>query len=503
MLNVQTLDAVPCFYFGSTMYLTSSTALTVNALWDVFSKSTYRSVRVGFLSQDTSGSHYNNVTQFSVDGTLTDRDRLKLYVPSMSYTDIITGDRKGTIVVPRAGDFYGYKYNYRGHPQFMYGCFIPRTVTYYGETFNAIYHVWTLEDTTYWPNGAARTVDLRSTLYTIEDSKGAFLFYADFRSQVPVYEPRRYHDELLNMPDTVGIVEPPSWLQQAFHDELNREFRNLRLTRYRQPFTTVTAVPDVHDVQVPEMAVDSLIGSVIARNPDWNVLARDAYQDLGTYQGNGIALLRDIIGCTAAARSTLKTIRSLATKPKAVSDLFLSFHYGWKLMFLDLKELQHSLAAVKKVRRCQAAQSYAYEKGMAYARYQVYFEEYSELNSLLDLAVAKFDLELSGRTMWDFLPFSFVVDWFIKIEEVLTSLDNWFRLTRRHKIVAAGRSLKCICPIKPGQVGLPSALSGNITARYYCRRYGDPIAPAILPSVTNQFMPFHFVEGTALVISAR
>jgi hypothetical protein len=240
------------------------------------------------------------------------------------------------------------------------------------------------------------------------------------------------------------------------------------------------------------------------RNPDWREMAREAYQDLGFFSGNGIALVKDLASMKEAASSTLNTIISLGSKKvKAVSQLFLSFHYGWKLTYLDLRELRDTIATYRKIRRVRAHSTRTVGDRNYFATYIVDFDPWAQVESLLDQAVGMFDLELRPHIVWDSIPFSFVVDWFVNLGEILSGLDSFYSLTQRHSVVAASRSILCTTVVRPERIGLPPYLQGTIFCRYYNREYGNALPPSLFPSVTSKFPWNHSVEGLALIVSRK
>lgn len=242
---------------------------------------------------------------------------------------------------------------------------------------------------------------------------------------------------------------------------------------------------------------------------NWYELAGQAYQTLGMTDMNGIAYVKDFAEMGAQIRSFAQTLRSLPkSKVKAAAQAWLSVHYGFKLAVLDTIKLRETLEkeSLRNSRKskCQSTRSWYYEDIHFTARYQVFYNQYgqllSEIGRLADLA----DFGLTLENVWDSVPYSFVIDWFVGLGDLFQSFDTYSSLREKHEVIACGRSIKGSCQARPSQLGLPQTLaSQDIQLSCYLRRYERSLhLPSLLPHVTVN--PFnHYVEGAALVISRR
>lgn len=246
-----------------------------------------------------------------------------------------------------------------------------------------------------------------------------------------------------------------------------------------------------------------------SRNGDWGELARRAYNSVSFFQGNGIALTSDLVGLKAAAESTGALISKLIGGGAAISviaKLFLAFHYGWKLLVSDLKSLNSSMKKYsslhKRYSKCSANSSWS-EGNRKYTNYyHCYYIRDGQVTSYLDQIIEMFDLDLSLENIWDLVPYSFCVDWFINLSTLLESLDSYYAITQRHSIICSGRTIKSSAFYTPASAGF-SGWSGNVTLSYYQRRYTESIIyPSLLLDTTIQPLQ-HIVEGGALIVSKR
>jgi len=244
--------------------------------------------------------------------------------------------------------------------------------------------------------------------------------------------------------------------------------------------------------------------------PRWNDLAASAYNSL-PFQNNGLAYVKDFIGMKDMALKTAQDALSLLNgkKFKAIANLYLAFHYGWKLQVMDTKEFASGLSSFLEPSRLSASGQYWAPEGFSInCTYQVYYLPYEQLSSMLAKLFYYFDLSIDLSNVWDMTPWSFVVDWFFNIGDVLQTIDNYNSLIQRHRVTDVGRSTKAQRELKPSQIGLSadadSFILGKIIASYYDRSYNTtPIPPTTNLSTGNLSTTVHqhWVEGSSLFIS--
>lgn len=287
-----------------------------------------------------------------------------------------------------------------------------------------------------------------------------------------------------------------------------RYYENYNFTRASQrcPYYSVTCRP-VSSVPTN----DDVIGAITTPPPheSWGTLAGEAYasaEDIG-FSSNGVAYAKDLLDLSTQARRTLQSVKSLFGKCKgkmaAISSLFLSFYYGWRLTVADSKELlalsaEYSRHPVKRSGRrfySDARQSYT-------QIYTVYFYPHQQLTDDLSLFMKYFDLDLDLGNIWDMIPFSFVIDWFVGIGDVAEAAAGYMDMNYSHKVIASSRTEIMRKQLYPRQLGLPSFSVGSVYLKYYSRIY-SPYAeePNFLPHVNPNFT--HWVEAGALVLSRK
>lgn len=202
--------------------------------------------------------------------------------------------------------------------------------------------------------------------------------------------------------------------------------------------------------------------------------------------------------------------------PKALSSLFLSFRYGVNLTVKDAKELASAIKQMQRdipdeeysiVRRGISGEGEAYYtevgllKGDWSHNFKMYYDPYPDNFRKLVRQAYSWDLYPSWQNLWDYIPFSFVLDWFLQVED---ELERWD--TRNY--VATLRFESCILTSKktyPLPDSLLSSVGGtslinNVNVVIFKRRVvaTPPMPISRLDSPSGPFT--NWLEGSALFI---
>jgi hypothetical protein len=171
---------------------------------------------------------------------------------------------------------------------------------------------------------------------------------------------------------------------------------------------------------------------------------------------NGIAYGLDAKEIISTAKADLSNLEALAKgapgKLKIASKLFLSVHYGWKLLAADTKEFAEAFGEFSRTstRRVHFSVSGHYPNDQiggyvlksAIAHRSIYYDPYGQIsNSAFALAEAM-DVVPDLSNIWDMIPFSFVVDWFTNIGDLAEGLDALMTLVQEHKVLGTITSTK-------------------------------------------------------------
>lgn len=260
---------------------------------------------------------------------------------------------------------------------------------------------------------------------------------------------------------------------------------------------------------------------------NWNNLAYKAYQDIGFWNGNGIAFVRDAIHLRDDFLGTAHELSSLVHKLKragkskyiarevsrrakfvarstaladALSSLYLSFHYGYKLTVQDSLELANQapkLAEFMPLKRVSAMETTSENGVEGVARYHCYYDP-TPLGAL-DQALTELDLKLTLENAWDMVPYSFVIDWFTKLGDYFNAIDNYAQVSQKYHVYAICRSWKAS---KVVEVEIPTSGGSTYDLKLVSyQRWADkePLKP--LPPTDVSINPFsHIAEATALIV---
>jgi hypothetical protein len=159
-------------------------------------------------------------------------------------------------------------------------------------------------------------------------------------------------------------------------------------------------------------------------------LISKAIDDAKVLTINSIAFLRDL----KHIKELIVPILKLKKKPlsaKAWANLWLSYEYGIRLMIQDIHEIvtklpksdvKFGLTHVRAVSQKTLPDDNGRETEVTYHCKVILDPKIGPIISILD-KLRRLDLVVSRENLWDFVPYSFVLDWFIPIGKALAHLD--------------------------------------------------------------------------------
>lgn len=128
------------------------------------------------------------------------------------------------------------------------------------------------------------------------------------------------------------------------------------------------------------------------------------------------------------AASLLKNIFSgeiLGEIPKTARDAWLSYRYVYNTTKLDVRELKTTFSRIEDLARFDTVPVYgSYTRGGITYRVGFDIDVAQILPNDVSTTMRKFGLELSLLNVWDMIPYSFVVDWFVPIGKVLEYFES-------------------------------------------------------------------------------
>jgi hypothetical protein len=270
-----------------------------------------------------------------------------------------------------------------------------------------------------------------------------------------------------------------------------------------------TATGSILSIPAARSYVDATIVPLLDSAPfplkdaDYGTMASNASAKVNANQVNMIAFLRDLRRPQEMIPK-LKKLRELKTH----ASNYLAINYG---VLPTISDLQNIVAAFKKSkpfldRNGWKTYTDVYHLSSSDSNYQY------ELENRIKLAIEDEDSEwselfrsiessgfaLTAENVWDLIPYSFVVDWFINVGDFLERVDSRLRLSRLNiRYVTMSRKSKVKTVIR-SSVTFPFVGSAELVR--YQRWTSDlcPVPPLFFqntPTVSN-----HWLEASALII---
>lgn len=189
----------------------------------------------------------------------------------------------------------------------------------------------------------------------------------------------------------------------------------------------------------------------------------EAARQLPFVSSNGIANVAELAAAIVSIANGIKSIGKLnLVQPKAymsraivpsstLGNKWLFYRYAFKTTKSDIAEYTSLLTRMSNI-----AKSDHIRVGGGFSREDIFFRctcEYASSDVIPDdvrAALRQFGLELNSYTAWDLIPYSFVVDWFLNIGDLLekyevfergqkfTPVDTWYSCKTRY-MVDSGR----------------------------------------------------------------
>lgn len=255
--------------------------------------------------------------------------------------------------------------------------------------------------------------------------------------------------------------------------------------------------------------VDRVVKTLINRKDNLPVeqhfgdLAMKASEQVNATRINMLAFLRDL----KDVKSLIPSLRNL-TSLKGASRQFLAVKYG---ILPTISDLQHIVTAMKNVKPNYDVNGFTPYYASCHSSSTSEYH-HSELEQHIKIAIANEDnafesllegLERIGifpslEHVWDLIPYTFVIDWFMDVGDLLARVDTNLRLIRlniRYATMSTKLTTFMVVPLSPD---LPC--SGTISSVLYHRWTTDrcPVPPLSLQ--TPLTAASHWLEAGALII---
>jgi hypothetical protein len=250
-------------------------------------------------------------------------------------------------------------------------------------------------------------------------------------------------------------------------------------------------------------------------------LSAEAAKSVRALDINSIAYLKDFAELGKLARS-LTSFANLPAKggkavAKAAASTYLAAHYGAKLTVKDTLEIAGAIDKLDAegfdTQRIGAFKHFTFEDGNGWLyscdlRLTGYIDSLSkEVLSVTDTmkrakrSLYEADLVPSLANIWDMVPFSFVVDWFVPIGEGAERLETIGHIqTLPVQALFYTRKLTWAEPVD-FITSTGDRISGNASCKTYYRQCTDTFAiPPLRADLNPKGVTHHWIESTALLV---
>lgn len=239
-------------------------------------------------------------------------------------------------------------------------------------------------------------------------------------------------------------------------------------------------------------------------NINWGQISADIGDKIIPNHINALTLLPDILSAPSSIKGLYDCFETLLTgtkrkRIKAIADTFLSTKYGVRLTYADLQSFSNSILGSKAPKSKTSATAdvsvlVAYSRFSGTARCSCNYEplEIYQFYDRLD----QMNLSIHAIDLWDMIPYSFVVDWFLPIGDYLEKYDKERTLERYHvSNIWHTISLREVDPSRYDGDGFSLTTSSKIFIRK-----GVPYLTPMSPGSFTPTFQKHVAEGSALVI---
>lgn len=226
---------------------------------------------------------------------------------------------------------------------------------------------------------------------------------------------------------------------------------------------------------------------------------QDACNGIDHIESNNIANMGQIIKLLSALFR--RDVKGILEIPKTIEGWWLWYRYQYSTTKLDVKENRHLLDTMK--RSVQRHTTYGVcmdtEQGVFWRCGVTTHPNDAEWIDTLSTFLYSIGLYPTAVNLWDMVPFSFIVDWFLPVGSMLESIDNAFRFDETHyTFERINYSVTCDCD---------SRCYKGIRYHYY-RRWSES-KPPIYGGWMDDYSPSartqtkRFVDALSLIVSLR
>lgn len=197
--------------------------------------------------------------------------------------------------------------------------------------------------------------------------------------------------------------------------------------------------------------------------------------------------------------------------PKTWANAYLWFRYGLTLTIKDMRQLSDAISSMLTdshnydywtARRLYASKSLLVNLGKYVAsvsyHYKITYAPYPSLVMNIINETRKWGIYPTLKNAWDFIPYSFVVDWFISVQDMLGQLDEYINY-QYFDVRAVCKSRKCSITVPVRSLLSSTSSIGYVVETAYDRRVKPTLdLPRVRLGLPSGF--HNYAEFTALLV---
>lgn len=189
-------------------------------------------------------------------------------------------------------------------------------------------------------------------------------------------------------------------------------------------------IPDTLDMIIPKLGT-TLDGLATFTDKELSLHGRDCVEAYNDFSSNVLAYAADLGKTGDTIKSMFKLVGNIKN-PKAWASAWLSYRYGDRLFIADTKELLESVSKRLTVRSDRTIARAATSKTQQSATFTATRRRTSTLYAYNDSFngvmtgvnnLMRWDAWPTLENTWDLIPLSFVVDWFLPVNDLLGQID--------------------------------------------------------------------------------
>lgn len=237
---------------------------------------------------------------------------------------------------------------------------------------------------------------------------------------------------------------------------------------------------------------------------DYGELAMEASANARTVDTNVISFVKDLRD-PAALIPKLKNLKSL----KGIASQYLGTKYGILPTVDDLNKISDGFKKIKPLWQSSAeflraghTTNFTFSGGSStlVQRIKISVDDEDSMVQKLYQGAVKIGIFPTLVNLWDLVPYSFVIDWFVDVGGLLERIDNnlLFKTLNINYVVTSSKSTTILSISDP-----QSGITGNYYRVAYHRGVSDQCpTPSLTLQLTSKDFD-HYVEASALIIQRR